>query len=99
MDIDIDNIDKRELQYHVSLCVEAGLLDGVDANYIGSGMNKLYAIQNLTWNGHEFLDAVRSEGIWNTAKQRIVDEGGSFTFEILRQIAVATIKSKLGIDW
>ena len=50
-----------ELSYHLMLLIEAGFLDG------GLG-GRMPTIRRLTWNGHEFLEAVRDPSIWNRTK-------------------------------
>jgi hypothetical protein len=48
----------------------------------------------LTWAGHDFVDAVRDPDIWRKTKNG-VEATGSFTFEILRDLAKGFIKTKI----
>ena len=49
----------------------------------------------LTSMGHDYLEAIRSEGIWNDTKAVVAKTGGNATLEILKQLAVGFLKQKL----
>ena len=51
---------------HVALLADAGLVDANITRYYGGGMD--FTIKNLTWAGHDFLDAARDEGRWAKRK-------------------------------
>jgi hypothetical protein len=42
----------------------------------------------LTWDGHEFLDAMRDDTLWKRAKEKFIKPGASWTakavFEYLK---------------
>jgi len=46
----------------------------------------------LTWNGHEFLDAVRSDTVWQNTKKTILSKGGSMTFDLVKSVAMELAK-------
>lgn len=85
----------EEVIYHVRQCDLSGLLYKVQP----FGSNH-YLIQDLTPNGHEFLENVREQSVWNKAKEKAVSVG-SFSLTTLVQIAAgiiqAAISSKIGI--
>jgi hypothetical protein len=60
-----DFADERanEISYHVELMIEAGLINGSMSKEIGPPVHR-FNIVRLTWNGHEFLDAIRSDTVW-----------------------------------
>ena len=33
-------------------------------------------IQNITWNGHQFLNTIRPDSIWNATKKKAKQIGG-----------------------
>lgn len=49
----------------------------------------------ISWQGYDFLDAVRDDGLWTKTKSHIAATGGSFTFEIVKSVVDALIKKKL----
>ncbi len=48
----------------------------------------------LTWQGHEFLDAVRDPEIWRKTKGGAAEAKG-FTFDLLRDLAKGLIKKQI----
>ncbi len=78
--------------YHVVLMIDAGLIEG---NIISSTGGSAYIINGLTWEGHEFLDAARSESLWKKAKEIVVQRTGSLTIEALKIVLQTQIKDAL----
>ncbi|MFI8383347.1 DUF2513 domain-containing protein [Pseudomonas sp. NPDC079086] len=82
---------------HVALLVEAGLIEGTNGGtYILDGSRKRFDVirpTRLTWRGHEFLDSIRSEQVWNQIQAKTVDKGGALTFEVIKELAIGLIKS------
>ena len=46
------------VHYHVGLCAQAGYLEVADVTN-GADVGTRYSILNLTWKGHDKLDALR----------------------------------------
>ena len=84
----------HEVSYHVQLIAQSGLID-VTISQSTSLKAKDFFIRNLTWSGHEFLDSIRSDGIWERTKKKFVNEGASMTFELVKSVSVEFIKSAL----
>jgi hypothetical protein len=40
-------------------------------------------LQSLTWEGHEFLDAMRDDTLWKKAKEKFIKPGAAFTAKAL----------------
>lgn len=57
-----------EYSYHSELLIDAGLVEGQMSRTLGLGPTHFFA-QRLTWIGHELLDAVRSDTVWNKTKK------------------------------
>jgi hypothetical protein len=49
-------------------------------------------VDRLTWEGYEFLEASRDEGLWNKAVREVVSKGGGLAFEVLKQVLVSWVK-------
>ncbi len=87
--IPVDGYDENQIAYHLSLLQERGLIDVPDAQpMIG------IVFTRLSWEGHDFLDAVRDPEIWKKTKGR-ADAIGSWTFEIVKELAKAYKKQKV----
>ena len=91
---------KFETSYHMELLIEAGLVEGQMSRTLGGGPTDFFA-RRLTWPGHEFLDAVRSDTVWNKTKKVFATNGITMTFDLVKSvaadIAVALVKGATGI--
>jgi hypothetical protein len=85
---------EEQILYHCELAIEAGLLDGQVARGAQGGV-RAASLRKLTWSGHEFLDAARSETIWNQAKETVKKAGGSWTMEGLKLVLFEFVKQSL----
>ena len=75
--------DRRE-QYHILLMIDAGLAIEVGRSTF-----------RVTNKGHDFLEAIRDEGIWNKTKAAVAETGGSATLEIFTALAKGFLKKKI----
>lgn len=83
-----------QIAYHINLIHQAGLIDVLDFSSKDGGF---YGIQNLTWAGHEFLDASRDKSLWERAKVKLGSKFSSVSFEIMKELLVSLVKSELDI--
>lgn len=90
--LSIDGYDKQEIAYHCEMMYQAGLIKyyhGEDSdNYDGVFF---FQVQDLTWEGHDFLEAVRQDTIWNKTKKTIADKGIALTVGTVKTVATAFI--------
>ncbi|QPH52809.1 DUF2513 domain-containing protein [Pontivivens ytuae] len=82
------SLEEKKRYYHIELLCDAGLMLPVgETSY------------RLTSQGHDFLEAVRSESRWSKIKHR----AGSVTLPILYDVSVALLKeevrNRLGGEW
>lgn len=77
---------KAEYSYNVEILMEAGLIHGSMSQTIGPNVNNFIA-SRLTWQGHEFLDAIRSDTVWEKTKQSFLKQGISMTFDLIKTVA------------
>ena len=84
--IHIEGFDTILIQYHLDLMYEAGFLSGEPMR--SSTSDRLIGVLpfRLTWKGHEFLDAARSNTIWNQAKEILGNKSLTLSFEALYQL-------------
>lgn len=87
--IDVQGYDQQTISYHIMLLSEAGLLKGRDASGVG---DICWFVDRLTWEGHEFVEAARDDTRWKKAISTISEKGGSFVFDVIKQLLVDLIK-------
>lgn len=93
-DISIDGYTTDEVKYHFKKLVEAELIKG---DVIGLQGNRI-RFNCLTWKGHEYLESIKDEYIWQELKKDVELKGiTATTLEILKKYADKLIKEKLGI--
>ncbi len=67
--------------YHLGLLLDAGLIKGGRDEQRGSP--EIY-FERLTWAGHEFLDVIRNDSIWQRLKTAFFSDAGAGFFEQMR---------------
>ncbi len=82
--LDLD-VSSSTVRGHLEILQEAGYLDIKISSFVGGGysINKI----RLTWKGHEFLDAVRSETIWKETKEAVTKTGGGMVVSVVKSVA------------
>jgi hypothetical protein len=88
--LEIKGYSEDQVRYHVWLLEDAGLLSRPNTS------GPLISSRMLTWAGHEFINAVRNDTVWNKTKEFIKDKGGSATFEVIKQVVYTLAKQHFG---
>jgi hypothetical protein len=80
-----EGVADEQLQYHLVLMGEAGLIDGIPMSHV---MEFQFDPYRLTWYGHEFLDDIRNEAVWERVKRAVMTHlGGSVSVVVLQELA------------
>ena len=99
-DLQIEGYSIDQIAYHCSLLYEGGYIHAYNARY-ASGKVHSFSVGRLTWEGHEFLDKIREDTIWNKTKEAISNKGLPFVFDIVKSVSSGIIsgivKSAVGI--
>lgn len=82
----IAGFDADLVGYHLDLLDQAGL---IVARRAGS---QVVAIR-LTWAGHELLDAIRRDSVWNRAKGLLREKGLDVSLEALKLAVKAALEA------
>lgn len=97
-EVKFDEQPHEVVQHHLVLLREADLISGI-VSTTSAGTN-VYSAQ-LTWAGHEFLDAARSGTIWSKVKIKAKEKGlefGQLPFGVLTEYLKQLIKDQLGLS-
>ena len=81
-----------ELFYHCTLLEDAGYLETHPRN---KPILRSFSIRRITWDGHEFLDAIRDEGTWKKTKEFVSKKVGSAPLEMVFEVARRFLQEKL----
>ena len=90
----LESIDPHLFAAHVKWMEDAGLVEARSMRFLGNEAPVALVIR-LTWSGCDFLDAARSDTLWNKAKQSVLAPGASWTFDILKEWLKSEIKNGL----
>ncbi len=102
-DFNIGGVDELEKWYNVDLLVEANLIKGAAVSWASDGTGPYVNFKGLvamTWQGHDFFDAVRDDTVWSEVTEK-ANAGGldmqSLTFDVIKSLCVSTIERMLGL--
>lgn len=100
----VEGYSEQAIGHHVYLMGQAGLLEVADITAMDSLSSQALPIE-ITWAGHDFIDTMRSQEVWEQTKQALKAAGGggfSMLLGLGKQVAEGFIKKKLkdatGID-
>jgi hypothetical protein len=106
----IEGRSDEEVLFHVTLLREAGLLwsahhasesryrDAEVRGVVGDTMGRRRDQYRITWDGYEFLEAARSDTLWNDAKRKVATTTGALAFEFIRAVLIHHGKKSLGLQ-
>lgn len=107
-DLRQEGADASKIQYHLRLLMDAGYIEGHDANKLTGGITPqknepgiprredLPTIQvtRMTWEGHDFLETVRDPKVWQKTKGYLKDVGG-VGIDVLKDVAKTVLKDQI----
>jgi hypothetical protein len=79
----LDDVSSEDFGQHVIWMQQAGLIDAVVEEFMANDPPKARVLR-LTWDGCEFVDAIKDDTLWKRAKETVIKPSASFTFGILR---------------
>lgn len=88
--LEIDGYSLEQVAYHCSLLYEGGLIYDYGAQYADDEID-LIAVSRLTWEGHDFLDKIREDRIWNKTKEAIASKGLPLVFDVVKAVSTGII--------
>ncbi|KRB82851.1 hypothetical protein ASE00_12600 [Sphingomonas sp. Root710] len=88
---DIDGYSDEAVHFHARLLVEKGFLKTFFPDRTG---RQPWCCIRLTWEGYDFLDAIRDPVLWRSVK-RAAAKVGSWSIETLAAIAKSMILARV----
>jgi len=92
--IQIDGYEMKAIGYHCAILYDAGLIYDYKGNYYSDEL-QWFAVGRLTWDGHELLDKIKSDTVWNKTKETITKKGIPFVLDAVKEIATAITSSMI----
>ena len=79
----------QDIAYSTLMLLEADLIIPGDNKFNGA----IYT--GITFEGHQYLDSIRSDKVWNKIKKKLSTEGVSLTLQIVKNVATSIITNSL----
>ena len=95
-DFVIEGYSEDQVSYHIWLLGQAKLMIVEEVTNLVSTSPGAIPM-NLTWEGHDFIDAARNDTTWSRAMERAKSVGGTLSFAVLKQLLESMLRSGLGI--
>lgn len=92
----IGEVEDLVLLHHLEMLIEAGLLRGKISRSQGT-RGDIIGISGLTWEGHEWIETVRSDRVWAETKETLSKDDGAMTFELAKAVATRVHRVRLGL--
>ena len=89
---DIKGYDYRTVAYHYKLLKNAGIIEAID---ISTMEEENFAALSLTWQGHEFLDKIRNDSVWNKVKSTVQSKSLDLSFDVIKTVATKIIAAMI----
>lgn len=86
-DQSIKGYSRIQVWHHVKIMQDAGL---VDTRRFATYAVTMWIPTELTWKGHDFLEAARNPDTWDKVKKIALEKGIQTTIEVVRQILLQT---------
>jgi hypothetical protein len=81
IDPEVEGYNALQVSYHVMLLEDSGLIRAMDRTAIGIFR---WSAGALTWRGHELVEYIRDDALWESAKSEVlVAAGDGLPFDVL----------------
>ena len=95
IDLSASGYSAEQVSYHVRQLHEAGYVRGqIVGGRIGPEPERCVVFA-LTGSGHDFLESIRSDTVWNTIKAKLQSNGLTVALDTLKKLAIKIGESAL----
>lgn len=100
-EIQLEGYTQEEIIYSADKLLDAGYITGTRKVFLGSDGTPQIEIKSITWDGHQFLDNIRDNKVWEQTKG-ILSKFSSVSIGIISNVASQVIsnivKSQMGLQ-
>jgi hypothetical protein len=83
-----DEVDETNIAHQMFILNQGGFIEG-HCNDTGRGHTCL--AKNLTWEGHELLDKIKRDNVWNKIKETARVKGIDLSIDVVKGIATTLL--------
>lgn len=85
----VSGFDAEAVSYNMKLLIEADLIEGIVHK-----RGPMHCVaRSMTWEGHELLDKMRSEKLWNRIKKLSRDQAIPLSFQAIKFLGARALES------
>ncbi|QYO62302.1 DUF2513 domain-containing protein [Leptolyngbya sp. 7M] len=92
-----DKYDPATITEHIEILIEHGFLHAGASFANPETGQKIYVIDRLTWQGHEFLDNARNDTIWKKVMAQAQEKGTSVSMTVLNGLLTKAAQNYFGL--
>jgi hypothetical protein len=92
----VPGYDADTIGHHVWLMQQGGLLTASTVVAMHDA-SPIAIPESITWQGHEFLAAVRNDTVWRKVKADVKDKGLAVPFSVIQTLALKIIEKLAGL--
>lgn len=89
----VNGYDSELVSYHIRLLDEAGLIRARCSKTLNAPLH--CDALSMTWQGHELLDQIRQDTVWQKVKRTAGEKGLDLSLDVILSIAKNIIGSML----
>ena len=91
-----NGLPEQEVAYNMQLLSEAGYIEAKIMNSSsGDGKINVVLAKRLTNAGHDLLDTMRNESVWNKVKEKFTSSGIDMTFDLVVSVGKKIFETML----
>lgn len=87
---------KKDIYYCIYNLIEIGFVDG-DVKFADAGVPYYCYVNNINYSGHEFLQSIKSNTVWENIKSKLKPVAG-LSISLIAEVAKEIIASSLKIN-
>ena len=90
----LEGADEDAFDHSMKVMLDQGLIEAQKWGTHDRPRGRWHAMVRLTWAGHDFLDTIRDDEVWQKTKAGVKAAGG-FSFDLMKALAKGLIKKKI----
>ena len=92
-----DGYTENEIDYHCIFLIDAGLMKG-SYNRMAGGTFRV-VVHHLTPYGHEYIEAIRDEGIFKKVQEKLsVNNLTAASVDLILQLGMKLVRQNVGLE-
>jgi Hypothetical protein (DUF2513). len=93
----LEPYDKNTISFHIALLLDAKYIEAKMIRPQRRSVCAIFMLERITFAGHEFLNNIRNDNIWNKTKSEAAKIGETVSLGVIKSIAEKFILLHLGM--